>query len=208
MRGFRFFTFWFTESRKSGNDRQLFTNPTEELLVTSSPGAKAIVFAQIAVSLFVSVFATAQNNSSPTPAPILNAKKVFVANGGADALISSHWQGKGTPDRFYTVFYSAMSTWAHYELTASPADADLVFEVYAAAPLVSVNNGKARLQPVLQVTIIDAKSHFLLWRLTESLDSSGPGFFGGVEGSIKDSEFNNGAAAMISQMKSLTKASQ
>ena len=123
----------------------------------------------------------AEQQSAPIPAPILNAKKVFIANGGADALLTAHDQENGVPGKHYSQFYVLMRKWAFYEVVTSPADADLVLETYASAPVESVSNGKSRIQPQFQVSIFDCKTHFLLWRLTESLDPASPGMFGGVE---------------------------
>jgi len=136
---------------------------------------------------------------APVPAPILNAKKVFIANAGADALISALDKGKG--DKHYNLFYAAIKDWGYYKLLDSPSDADLVLEIYASSPVTSVSNGAARIQPQLQLSILDAKSHFLLWRLTESVDATSPKLFGGVGGA--DSKLADATDGLVRKFKLL-----
>src|SRR5215813_3312440 len=90
---------------------------------------KSLVRAAIIIIAFFSVTPIRAQQSAPIPSPIPNAKKVFIANAGADALVAALDQGKGTGDRFYNIFYAAMKTWGHYELLDSPAGADLVLEI-------------------------------------------------------------------------------
>jgi hypothetical protein len=141
--------------------------------------------------------------AAPIPAPILAARKVFIANAGADALVSALDRGNDASAKYYNQFYAAMKNWSYYELLSSPADADLVLEIYASAPVESVSNGKSRLQPQFQVSIFDCKTHFLLWRLTESVDAFEPGTFGGVKNSA-GSKFDTAVDGIIRQLKTLT----
>jgi len=157
---------------------------------TMTAAARAV----LVVVLFGVMHVRAQQ-VAPVPAPILNAKKVFIANAGADALISALDQGKGT-DKYYNLFYAAVK-----KLLDSPSDADLVLEIYASSPVTSVSNGAARIQPQLQLSILDAKSHFLLWRLTESLDASHPKLFGGVGGA--DNKLAEATDGLLRQLKLL-----
>ena len=121
--------------------------------------------------------------SAPLTAPIVNAKKIFIANAGADALITASDRGAG--DRYYTLFHAAMKNWGRYTPVDSPSEADLVLEIYASSPVTSVFNGTARLQPQMQLTIFDVKTHFLLWRITQSLEAGHPKLFGDVDGAEK-----------------------
>ena len=155
------------------------------------------------ILIIAAVLASTQafsQQAAPLPAPIVKAKKVFIANAGVDALIAALDQGKSTVDRYYVQFYAAMRDWGHYQLVDSPSDADLVLEIYASSPVTSVSNGAARLQPQLSVSILDAKTHFLLWRVTESLEAGHPKMFGGVEGSDK---LDGAAAGLIRRLKLL-----
>jgi hypothetical protein len=66
---------------------------------------------------------------APIPAPILVAKKVFVANAGGEEPWKDNAQFNGDVDRSYSQFYGALKTWGRYELVGAPADADLLFEI-------------------------------------------------------------------------------
>src|SRR5208337_1946757 len=89
---------------------------------------------------------------APIPAPIFTAKKVFISNASGEFV-----PPEGTPEVTYDEFYAAIKNWGRYELVSSPADADLVFEIsYEFGPV-----------PYLRLLILDQKTHFLLWPLSE-----------------------------------------
>jgi hypothetical protein len=71
----------------------------------------------------------AQAPPAPIPAQIPAAKKVFIANGGGDEARYDDPLYSGGPDRPYNEFYAAMKSSGRFELVATPADADLVFEI-------------------------------------------------------------------------------
>jgi len=72
-----------------------------------STAMKAVARAVVCVAL-VGVILVRAKQVAPLPAPILNAKKVFFANAGTDALISALDQGKGTGDKYYKKFHAAI----------------------------------------------------------------------------------------------------
>lgn len=130
--------------------------------------------------LLLSASARAQESAAPAPyalAPVppalLNAKKVFLSNAGADSGLFPH-PFSGDPDRPYNEFYAALKTWNRYELVGEPADADLVFELQLTAPYGPSNpskpNGAADPLPMFRLVILDRKTHYVLWTLTESVD--------------------------------------
>ncbi len=105
-------------------------------------------------------------SAAPVPDQIGNAKKVFISNAGVDEISLSAFEQLGDPNKPYNEFYAAMKNWGHYDLVGSPSDADLVFEIRFAAPL----TGSDKLNtyaPQYKVTILDAKTHFILWSLAE-----------------------------------------
>src|SRR5580704_9297862 len=53
---------------------------------------------------------------APLPAVIVNAKKIFLSNGGGSNLA-------------YDAFYSKMKEWGKYEIVGSPEEADLIVEL-------------------------------------------------------------------------------
>src|SRR5262249_40121832 len=54
--------------------------------------------------------------TAPLPAVVVNAKRVFLVNGGGSNL-------------GYDAFYSAMKDWGKYEIVGSPEEADLIVEL-------------------------------------------------------------------------------
>jgi hypothetical protein len=114
----------------------------------------------------------------PIPAPITSAHKLFIANAGMDAFSLQAFEELGlngaTP---YDTLYSTVKSWGNLQLVSTPADADLVLEIRFTAPF-SGGNGERTwdFQRILtnvawqfqtEVTIYDAKTHFLLWRITQ-----------------------------------------
>ena len=53
---------------------------------------------------------------APLPAVIVNAKKIFLSNGGGSNFA-------------YDAFYSKMKEWGKYEIVGSPEEADLIVEL-------------------------------------------------------------------------------
>jgi hypothetical protein len=103
---------------------------------------------------------------APVPAEIVSARKVFIANAGADIASQSIFKRAGQPDQAYNHFYSAVRSWGRYDLVSTPAEADLVFEIRFAAP-VYYDGNTAIYEPQFGLNILDAKTHFLLWSLSE-----------------------------------------
>lgn len=113
--------------------------------------------------------------AAPIPAQISAAKKVFVANAGADDPSTEEPLFAGGPDRAYNQFYAAMKTWGKYELVSSPAEADLLFDIRFMAPPMAQpvfkgdSMGAAAFDPQLRLEIRDPKSNAILWGFTEHL---------------------------------------
>jgi hypothetical protein len=138
--------------------------------------------ARLAVLLFVfaltmtsvSAFAGQQPNdppSAPVPTPIFAAKKVFISNATGEVVLPP-----GNPDLTYDEFYAAMKSWGRYQLVSSPADADLILEVrftFVIGPTgVNQGSGGSTQDFQFRLSILDPKSHVLLWAFSESLQQS------------------------------------
>ncbi|MGB6876703.1 MAG: hypothetical protein WBD87_11805 [Candidatus Acidiferrales bacterium] len=132
--------------------------------------------ASIAIVLALSGVLRAQeiqgaSAAAPVPVQIIDAKKVFISNGGADTIILAAYKRAEQPDQGYNQFYAAMKNWGRYELVAAPAGADLVFEIRFVAPMSDC--GKViTYEPQLQLTIADVKTHFELWMVTEPVQTA------------------------------------
>lgn len=103
---------------------------------------------------------------APVPPQIAVAKKVFISYTGTDSVsIAGFKWVSGDPDQPYNQFYAAMKSWGRYELTSTPADAELVFEIRFLTAI--VGDGKVTAQAPEWILTIDGKTHFTLWTLTE-----------------------------------------
>ena len=110
---------------------------------------------------------------APVPPLLLSAKKIFISNAGADSGLFPH-PFTGDPDRAYNEFYLNIESWGHYQVVASPAEADLVFELQLTAPNGPSNankqNGASDPLPMFRLVIYDRPTHYVLWALTESIE--------------------------------------
>jgi hypothetical protein len=84
------------------------------------------------------------------------------SNAGVDATSPVAFERTVGPTEPYSQFYFAMQRWGRYELVGTPSDADLVLQLRFSAPLSSCET----YQPQLELTILDTKTHFVLWTLT------------------------------------------
>jgi hypothetical protein len=123
----------------------------------------------VALCVFISLnaFGAKHRNDipvAPLPTVVVNAKKIFLTNGGGSNLA-------------YDAFYSDMKQWGRYEIVDSPDEADLIVEL-----AYRVDRGGTRvwsstnsydgttqvhsaqmLDPQVTLTIYDAKTKNSLW---------------------------------------------
>jgi len=105
--------------------------------------------------------------SAPIPSQILNAKKVFISNGGQEG-VPGIGNFSGEPERTYNQFYAAIKDWGRYELVSAPSDADLILEVSLAVPA-GIFKGDPYV-PRFRLLVLDPKTHFTLWAFIENVD--------------------------------------
>src|SRR5579871_6527621 len=129
-----------------------------------------------AALVFVTVPALPGQSQSPPiaiPAAILNAKSVFVSNGGSDAGLFPE-PFSGDPNRPYFSLVGGLQHLQKYDLAADPSDADLVMEIHLIAPTGPQNTSKqlgaADFLPFFKLTIYDRKAHYVLWTITEPIE--------------------------------------
>jgi hypothetical protein len=164
--------------------------------------------ALLCAGLLSSIAARAQDQPfnppplAPVPVPLLNAKKVFVSNAGADSGLFPH-PFSGDPDRPYNEFYAGVKSWGRYEQVDDPADADIVFELHLSAPSgpqsPNKQNGASDPLPMFRLTILDRRTHYVLWALTESVG------FAYLQ-KTHDHNFDLALTAIIDDLKRLTSA--
>jgi hypothetical protein len=165
-------------------------------------GTRTISVSLAVLFLGLPLVATPQSKQvppAPIPAPILSAKRVFIANGGGDESAYDPSQYGGGPHRAYNEFYAAIKAWGQYELVSAPGDADLVLEIRLAVIQLQRERVLAADDSVLydpQVTLIirEAKSHETLWGLTEHIQVA-------VLQSNREKNFEQALAKLVAEVK-------
>ncbi len=136
---------------------------------------------------------------APVPPALLAGKKIFISNAGADSGLFPH-PFSGMPDRGYSEFYAAMQGWGRYEIVPGPSEADLVLELRLMAPNGPTNANKEKGAsdplPMFRLVMYEAKSHYVLWALTESIGEA-------YVQKTHDRNFDDAVAALVGDLKEL-----
>lgn len=149
--------------------------------------------------------ATAPQGFVPGPVPpaIVQAKSLFIANGGADSGLFPH-PFSGDPNRGYDEFFTDMQRAGGYRLVADPAQADLVLDVELQAPLgpqaPNKQYGAADPLPQFRLTVYDARSHFRLWVITETVETA-------MKQETHDRNFDEAVSNLVSDFQAITRPS-
>jgi hypothetical protein len=171
---------------------------------TRSP---VVVFALMTIALYAVPLGAQQEQpppsqsapSAPIPPAIFAAKKIFLSNAGADSGLFPH-PFSGTQDRAYNQFYAAMQKWGRYELVSAPDDADLIFELRLSAPSGPANpdkqKGASDPLPTFYLAIVERKSHYTLWTITESVSVA-------FLQKTHDRNFDDALAALLADVQTL-----
>jgi hypothetical protein len=135
--------------------------------------------------------------NSPVPALLLNARKVFISNGGADAGLFPH-PFTGTQDRAYAFVYHALSAGKRFQVVASPADADIVLQIQLLAPLGPLGDNKQKgttdPEPTFKLTVFDRPTHYIVWTLTQTVDQA-------LRQETHDANFDAALTSILSQLE-------
>ena len=149
-----------------------------------------------------------KGDPSPAPVPmqIRTTRKAFISNLGAqfNARQLGGAIGRGNynvaPNRHYDLFYAAIKNWGRYDLTVTPTEADLVLEISFAQPIVRDDvlqgSGGSSDDPQFKLSILDAKTHFVLWTLIEHVE------FASLPGN-RVKNFDQGIADLVQEFKDL-----
>jgi hypothetical protein len=130
---------------------------------------------------------------APIPVPLLSAQKVFLANGGVDSISMDAFKKAAQVNEPYNSLYLALQNWGHWQLLASPSDADLILVVRFTAPLVTGPS----YAPQLELTLLDGKTHAPVWSLTQPVE-------GAFRVATWKKNYGDGIAALMTQLKTLT----
>jgi hypothetical protein len=103
---------------------------------------------------------------APVPTQITAGKKAFISNASGESNLPPE-----VADRTYNQFYASMKSWGRYEQATAPADADLVFEIryeilFGPVDIMGGSGGSAKF-PQLRLSILDPKTHTILWAFSE-----------------------------------------
>ena len=136
-------------------------------------GIRAALFVALLPSAFVLAQQPAPTAAAPVPAALRSATKIFVSNAGGDSgLFPSPFSGD--PSRGYNQLYAGLKANSQYQLVSDPSEADLVLELQLTAPNGPSNgskvNGSSDPVPMFRLVVYDAKSHFVLWAFTQSIE--------------------------------------
>jgi hypothetical protein len=112
----------------------------------------------------------ASPSPAPIPAQIASAHAVFVSNGGGSNYFTIY---SGGPDRAYNTFYADLQTAGRYQLVGSPSEADLIFEIRSISPAVGAEHGAVSYNPQLILSILDPKTHTVLWTTSANVRAIG-----------------------------------
>lgn len=140
---------------------------------------------------------------APVPAALLDAKKIFVSNAGADSgLFPSPFSGD--TNRGYNQLYAGLRASGQYQLVDDPSDADLVLELQLTAPAGSTRsmevnkvNGASDPVPMFRLVVYDRKSHYVLWALTQSIQVA-------LLQKTHDRNFDDALNAILLEFESMT----
>jgi hypothetical protein len=134
------------------------------------------------------------------PPGLLTAKTVFLSNAGADSGLFPQ-PFTGSPDRAYNQIYAALQGLGRYQVVISPQEAELVFELQLSAPGGPANANKQKGAsdpwPMFRLVILDRKTHYILWTLTESITPA-------ILQRTHDHNFDEAIAALTDALKKLT----
>jgi hypothetical protein len=142
--------------------------------------------------------------AAPIPPAILAAKRIFVSNAGGDSgLFPSPFTGD--PSRGYNQLYAGLKANGQYQLVSDPAQADLVLELQLTAPNGPTNgskvNGSSNPVPMFRLVVYDARSHFILWAFTQSIDMA-------FLQKTHDRNFDEAVTALLLEFESLSGKAQ
>jgi hypothetical protein len=118
-------------------------------------------------------FAQSTSPAAPIPPALTSARTIFLSNAGADAGLFPE-PFSGDPTRGYNEMYADLKQSGKYQLVGDPSQADLVLELRLQAPMGPADPNKVKGAsdplPQFRLTIYDARSHYILWTLSQSIE--------------------------------------
>jgi len=111
-----------------------------------------------------------ESTAAPIPEQIKSAKTIFISNANDDCYYFGSGCVRGV---FYNEFYAAIKNWGHYQLVASPSDADLVFELGSGVVFIPAGRDQSPdIHAYYRLSILDPKTRITLWAFNNHADSA------------------------------------
>jgi hypothetical protein len=156
----------------------------------------ALFYALLGTAAFAQV--TGHAEAGPVPPALLAAKSLFVSNAGSDSMFFPD-SFSGDANRPYSEFYAALKATGKYDVVSDPSQADLVLNLRLVASYCpSCNYPRIPLwQPMFRLTVYERKTHYLLWTVTEPIESA-------LLLKNHDRNFENALTALIGDFEKIT----
>ncbi|SFS13372.1 hypothetical protein SAMN05421771_2286 [Granulicella pectinivorans] len=134
------------------------------------------------------------STQAPLPSQITSAHTIFLSNAGAPNLYDAF---TGGPNRAYNTLYADLRQWNHYQFVPTPAEADLILEISAVAPIVDASAHTGPIyNPQLILRLLDPKTHAVLWTTTANVHASG-------RQKNRDKGFDESVDVLVTQLRQL-----
>ncbi len=104
--------------------------------------------------------------TAPVSTEFATAKTIFVTNAGGNTV---PYKGVDFAEDSYNALYQQLKTWNHYQLVATPADADLTLELSTQTLLGNIGNEASVDLVYLQCIVRDTRTHALLWTINQPI---------------------------------------
>ena len=127
----------------------------------------AIFLSSFAPRVLAQTQPTAEVAAAPIPIQLLNAKRVFIANGAGDndPNVAKYTYGA---DGLYNQFYANIKSIGRFDMAPSPSEADVVLELRVDYAV--YNEGLT--QPNFRLEVRDPKTNVLLWSFMEPVNGA------------------------------------
>ena len=120
------------------------------------------------IALIATATLSAQTPSSvPVPSQIATAKTAFLGSGGAPAGVTEE---KQVVAALYPSLYRALASANLYQMTSTPAQAELSMVVSLDTFISGAATGSSLEYDFIRLAVFDTKTHALLWIIDEPID--------------------------------------
>jgi hypothetical protein len=131
---------------------------------------RTLQFAAVIVIIAANLHLFAQSPPPvPVPSQFATAKTAFLASAGSSAVSIRE---KDVSSMIYTSMYRFLASAKMYQLTTAPADAELSMALSLESVVTSVTNGSSFGYTFIRLSVVDTKTHSLLWNIDEPINGA------------------------------------